>query len=108
MPKTDMTVANTILAQLGGRRLRVMTGAHTFVGGDNFLMFALPRSANALKGINKVRIDYSQDRDLYTMELFKITKRTGYLITKLHVGSDLDVEGMRAFFESTTGLRLTL
>ena len=38
----DLKVANTILAQLGGLRFIVMTGARDFIGGDYHLIFSLP------------------------------------------------------------------
>ena len=39
---TDLTVANTILQQLGGNKFRVMTGAKNFVGSNDALTFRLP------------------------------------------------------------------
>jgi hypothetical protein len=36
---TDLTVAKTILAQLGGERFVMMTGATNFVGGADSLAF---------------------------------------------------------------------
>jgi len=38
---SDLTVAQTILEQLGGREFVLLTGSRSFVGGDNFLSFAL-------------------------------------------------------------------
>ena len=35
-------VAETILAQLGGRKFQVMTGAKYFLGGADYLQFKLP------------------------------------------------------------------
>lgn len=66
---TDMTVANTILAQLGGARFKMMTGAKNFVGGADMLMFAI--GTGAKNKINKVRITLTAD-DLYNVEFFNI------------------------------------
>lgn len=39
-----MTVANAILARLGGRRFMVMTGASIYAAGDQGVTFRIPRS----------------------------------------------------------------
>jgi hypothetical protein len=54
---TDMTVANTILAQLGGKRFIAMTGANSFTGDKNSLTFKLPQKKGYVKqGICGVRV----------------------------------------------------
>lgn len=65
---TDMTVANTILAQLGGNRFAMMTGAKNFVGSADALMFSI--GGGAKNRINKVRVTLTPD-DLYTVEFMK-------------------------------------
>lgn len=66
---TDMTVANTILQQLGGNRFAMMTGAKQFVGSADALLFAIGKGAK--DKINKVRVTLTPD-DLYTVEFFYI------------------------------------
>lgn len=50
---TDLTVAQTILAQLGGSRFTAMTGAKDFVGSDVALNFRFPKAKD---GINRARV----------------------------------------------------
>lgn len=67
----DMTVANTILAQLGGNRFLGMTGAKNLTGSERGLTFALPRGARRVSGglpvpITHVSIELKKD-DTYKM-----------------------------------------
>lgn len=66
---TDMTVANTILEQLGGRRMLMMTGASQLVGGAAMIMFKI--GTGAKNKINKVRVTLDAF-DTYTFEFFYI------------------------------------
>lgn len=94
-------VAQTILAQLGGRRFQVMTGAKQFVGSDTMLMFALPRTPYYVKDkINKVRITLD-DSNTYTMECFRISRDTATLVTS---SEDLYAEDLQSYFTRATGL----
>jgi len=61
---TIPTIPQTILAQLGGNRFAVMTGARDFVGGENSLSFRIGRNA---KAVAFVTITLGSD-DLYTVE----------------------------------------
>jgi hypothetical protein len=61
---SDLTVANTIRMQLGGRRFDVMTGASNFLGSDNSLSFRLPRTLSPK--IRYVRITLTP-ADLYDL-----------------------------------------
>lgn len=61
---TDMTVANTILAQMGGGRFKMMTGAHSFASNGKNLIFGI--KARAKKGIKSVEIAL-EDNDTYTV-----------------------------------------
>lgn len=94
-------VANTILAQLGGNRFIAMTGAKSFVGSPDSLMFAIPR---AKKGITKIRIKLAKD-DTYTVSFFKIAK--------FNVDTIAEVEGiyfdqLQSVFTNHTGLETHL
>lgn len=61
-----MTVAQTILQQLGGNRFILMTGAKDFVGCEDGLTFAIPLHNN----INKINITLDVD-DTYRMTFLK-------------------------------------
>lgn len=100
-----MTIAETILAQLGGQRFKAMTGANRFAHDENALVFLLPRGSTKNKA-RQVRIEYLPSKDLYAMT-FSTFKRD-YTPVEIEVLDDLDVEGMRAMFVNRTGLYLSL
>jgi len=60
----SIEIAQTILQQMGGRRFRLMTGAHDFLATDSGLRFRLP--GNARDGINLITITLTPADD-YTM-----------------------------------------
>lgn len=66
---TNLQVAETILAQLGGRRFIVMTGAKNFLGDTYSLTMTLPHNASRA---NKLKITLSPMDD-YTMEFTRQT-----------------------------------
>lgn len=70
---TDMTVAKTILEQLGGHRFIAMTGAKDFVAENSALTFKIGRN---YKQINHVRI-YLNASDLYDMTFSQVRKQKG-------------------------------
>jgi hypothetical protein len=56
-----MTVAQTILEQLGGRQFILLTGAKDFVGGENFLQFRFGRGEGmriTLNGSDTYDVDH--------------------------------------------------
>jgi hypothetical protein len=63
---SDMTVAKTIQAQLGGALM--MMGAKDLVGSDTALSFRIGRNSS---GGNKVRISLRPD-DTYNVELWHV------------------------------------
>ncbi len=67
---SDMTVATTILEQLGGRRFLVMTGARYLLAHAAALSFQLP-SNFAKNGINRVRVDLNS-HDLYDVTFSRL------------------------------------
>lgn len=90
-------VAETILAQLGGNRFKVMTGACSFSSGKDCLTFRLKTNP---KRINAVRITLTP-LDLYKMEFIKIKK--------FEVVVDKEVDGvycdqLQEVFTNHTGL----
>ncbi len=61
------TIAQTILAQLGGNRFVVMTGAKQLVDTGNGLQFSIGRGAT--NKANKVRVTLDTT-DTYVVEFF--------------------------------------
>jgi hypothetical protein len=97
----SMQVAQTILAQLGGRRFLYMTGAKFLVGGHDFLMFKLPRAKN---GINKVRIVLN-DMDTYDVEAYRLRGADCHLVERVEgVYNDM----LQEIFTDLTGLYTSL
>ena len=94
---TDMTVANTILQQMGGNRLKVMTGAKNFLGSADHLSFRLPKAKD---GINYVKVTLDAS-DTYTMEFGRVYGTTYKVIDKI-VGVYNDM--LQACFTDKTGL----
>lgn len=64
---TDLSVANTILAQLGGRGFVVMVGAHNLAGGKNFLRLRFRGS----RKYNFLQVTLTPD-DLYDVEIAQV------------------------------------
>jgi hypothetical protein len=103
----DVTVANTILDQLGGANvLSAMLGARNFVAYRKGLMFSLPPGF-ARNSIRKVEIVLDPS-DTYTIQFYKPTKGipTDYEVVKRvdMIYADQLVE----IFERETGLRVKL
>lgn len=96
---TDMTVANTILAQLGGNKFIAMTGAKQFVGDTYSLTFRLP-ARFATNKANIVKIELNGD-DTYTMTFMKLYKLNIKTIST-HPGLYCDM--LQAEFTKQTGL----
>lgn len=93
-----MTIAHTILAQLGGKRFAAMTGARGFTDGGDFLSFRIPQAKG---GVNYVKVVLDEGRDLYRMEFGRIR---AHAFDKLAVHSDLYWDQLAEVFERETGL----
>lgn len=65
-----MTIANTILSQLGGNKFLVMTGARDLINIGNGLQFTIGRNSSQA---NRIIIRLNGN-DLYNMSFIKITK----------------------------------
>lgn len=103
----DLTVAKTILEQLGGRHFLMMTGAKNLVGSDTSLTFRIARSKD---GSNTVRITLTP-LDVYTVETFSVRKVRGSFEIKSTPKStvtDVYCDTLRPVFEKLTGLRTRL
>ena len=99
MPFLDkLPVANTILAQLGGHRFCVMTGAKNLVGSDKGLIFRFGRNASRS---NQCEIRLDGGSDTYTVLFYHLWK--GRLVID---GSFEFVyaEDLRRVFERHTGM----
>ena len=68
---TDMTVAKTILEQLGGNKFRVMTGAKNFGGTEDSLSMRIGRNSS---NSNYLKITLNM-MDTYDMKFCKLTRK---------------------------------
>ena len=65
-----MSVAKTILEQLGGNKFRMMTGAKNFMGFENGLVMKIGRNSS---NSNYLKITLNS-MDTYDMEFAKVTR----------------------------------
>jgi len=94
-----MTIALTILEQLGGNKFKVMTGAKDFVSHGTSLTFRLPAKFAKNKS-NYVTITLTPD-DLYRMEFCFYRAMNLRTISK-HEGLYADM--LQSVFTEQTGL----
>ena len=100
-----MSVAKTILEQLGGSRFVFMTGAKSLTDHGNALSFRLPGAGGFTKeGINYVKVTLN-DADLYDLEFSRVRKLT---VKTLHRETAIPVENLREVFRLYTGLVTSL
>lgn len=100
---TDLAVANTILAQLGGAgRLTAMIGAHSFSGEEDRLRFKI--KARALQGIKCINIVYLPS-DTYRVEFWSVR---GVNVSKVAEHADIYADGLIPLIEEVTGLAVRL
>lgn len=97
---TDKTVANTILAQLGGNKFIAMTGARYFTCDNNSLSFQFPNRS----GANCCHITLNS-MDTYDMYFKRIH---GVKITPVRHWSMVYCDKLREIFTTQTGLCLSL
>ena len=96
---SNMTVANTILAQLGGQRFLAMTDAKFLLAHASALSFQLP-SNFAKNGINRVRIDLTP-QDLYDVTF---SRARGIKIFYQSKVEEVYCDQLREVFTEITGL----
>ena len=98
----DMSVATTILNQLGGNKFRVMTGAKNFMDHGNALSMRIGRNSS---NSNYLKITLN-DSDLYDVRFSKVTKMGEEKSVREFndVYNDMLVE----IFESHTGMYTSL
>lgn len=98
---TDMTIAKTILEQLGGNKFVAMTGAKNFMSCGDGLSFKLPGSGGFCKsGINYVSITLTPDDDYNVV--FGKTRKFNYKEIKKVEGIYFDQ--LQEVFTRATGL----
>ena len=99
---TDMTVAKTILEQLGGNKFRMMTGAKNFGARDNSLSMRIGRNSS---NSNYLTITLNS-MDTYDMKFCKLTRKfEEKSVTEYkNVYNDL----MRGTFTAHTGMYTSL
>jgi hypothetical protein len=94
---TDQTMAKAILAQLGGERFVMMTGATSFIGSADSLTFKLRSNP---KRVTPVRVILTPD-GLYDMTFFRTGKGP-----QSHDG--IHREMLQEVFAANTGLYTAL
>jgi hypothetical protein len=94
---TDMTMARTILTQLGGERFVMMTSATSFIGSADSLTFKVGSNP---KRVTHVRVTLTPD-GLYDMTFFRIGKGP-----QSHDG--IHREMLQEVFAANTGLYTVL
>lgn len=98
----DLLIAQTILAQLGGRRFIAMTSAGNFIGGDNYLMFSLPTGL-AKEGINRIRITLDWT-DTYIFEALKVYRGPELKADTIEKLDFVYADDLQEIFTRVTGL----
>ena len=102
---TDMTVAKTILEQLGGNKFAVMTGAKNFMSCGDGLSFKLPGGGGFCKdGINYVSITLTP-ADEYDV-VFGKTRKFKY--TEIKKVEGIYFDQLQEVFTRATGLATRL
>jgi len=99
---TDMTVANTILDQLGGKQFLVVTGSNGMVGGKNSLTMFVPGTKH--RGKVKVTVELTP-LDLYTVTVGRIK---GFEWEEIEKRDMVYCDMLMDTFEELTGVYCTL
>lgn len=104
-----MTVAQTILAQLGGQRFIAMTGAKNLVSDGDALIFKIGRNAG---NITCVKISYLPGSDLYHMRFIRVITRKapdfGITIETVKEFDQVFWDQLQELFTEVTGLCTSL
>lgn len=105
--QNNQEIAQTILAQLGGNKFRVMTGASSFSSGDASLGFRLPRTPKGKYMGARIKLDVT---DTYTVTFLKTAgsfARGNYRVVEKAIAG-VYADQLRAIFTSETGLAVSL
>lgn len=101
--ETNLSVAQTILEQLGGRRFVAMTGASQFMGDVDHIAFKLPPNKSKA---NKIKITLTP-MDTYTIRAYRINMRAKSaddICKELQAVEDVYADNLQEVFTSMTGL----
>lgn len=91
-----MSIASTILAQLGGNKFLVMTGAKNAMGTDSLSMQLARSSSKA----NRLKIKLEAN-DTYTMIFGRYAKLEVKTVAEYR---DVYADQLRSIFEAETGM----
>lgn len=97
-----LSVAQTILSQLGGNKFLAMTGAKNLVGGSDSLQFSIGRGA--VNKANKVRITLTAS-DEYTVSFYNYRKLE---MREIETIERVTVDTLRAVFTGRTCMAVSL
>jgi len=95
---SDLTIAKTILSQLGGNKFIAMTGAKSFVGSENSLTFRIGRNKTRC---NYVQVIYNYGKDLYEMRFGFVSIKGLKELKKIE---EVYAEDLQDLFTEFTGL----
>ena len=106
-----MTVAETILTQLGGRRFVVMTGSKKFMDMENGLRMDLSRNKSAANFL-KIMLNGSDTYDMFFMNYkpIKVSNKSGVVkvtpdkLTKIAEFNGVYYDQLQEIFTQVTGL----
>ncbi len=109
MTTANQQIATTILKQMGGNKIKVMTGMKDIFAIENGLQFKLPANF-AAKKINCVQVTLNAN-DTYDMKFISITKKKDPTYgVMMPVTKDVEVvngvycEQLQEIFTKVTGL----
>ncbi len=97
---SNMNIAKTIMGQLGGSRLAVMTGAKNFLAVEGGVSFRIGRNS---KGVNYVKVILNA-MDLYDIEYGRVY---GTKYTVKAESKDVYNDQLKDNFEINTGMYLS-
>jgi len=97
---SNLTVANTMLSQLGGHKFSVVTDAENFCGGKDFLQFAIPLTNK----INRLSITLTP-LDTYTVKFMYVR---GMSVIDRAIAQDVYCTDLLDAFEYHTGFATKL
>jgi hypothetical protein len=103
---TNPSIAATILAQLGGNRFIVMTGARNLLNDGQGLRFMLPRTRTKWGDINRVWIHLNAS-DTYIIETGRWNKKD-MTVKRVCREENVHADQIRAIFTTMTGLETSL
>ena len=96
-----MTVAQTILDQLGGNKFIAMTGSKNFLSGEKYLSMKLAKNQS---GATQLRIEL-EATDTYKMEFLRCTKKG---CSTIIICDFVYCDELQSWFTAVTGLNTSL